>query len=199
MVESDSQMDHQLELASASNVGWFAILLIGAIVLIDANRFLQMSRQVPKFGELNSGGWAWASDLEAELNRNWAHLLALGVMTLLPWIIDDLFGIPLIQIIILDILLLGMALLQISPKRYAITRQHLYTDGFRYEWHRLRYRGWKGGSRIVLLRRGWGPFAPLPLGGDSDDLEQAALRIAAATSNVWDDLLAAIADLQSEE
>jgi hypothetical protein len=192
-------MDHQLEFASSSNAGWFAILLIGVIVLIDVNRFLQMSRQVPKLGELNNGGWAWASDIESELNRNWGHLLALGVMILLPWIIDDLFGIPTIQIMILDILLLGMAFLQIKPKRYAITKQHLYTDGFRYEWHRLRYRSWKGASRIVLLRRGWGPFAPLPLGGNRDDLEQAALRIGAATSDAWNELLTAIDGLQSEE
>jgi hypothetical protein len=192
-------MDHQLELVSSSNAGWFAILLIGAIVLIDVNRFLQMSHQVPKLGELNNGGWAWASDIESELNRNWAHLLALGVMILLPWVIDELFAIPVLQIIVLDILLIGMALLQIKPKRYAITRQHLYTDGFRYDWHRLGYRGWKGGSRIVLLRRGWGPFAPLPLGGIRDDLEQAALRIDAASSEKWDELLIAIDGLQSEE
>jgi len=173
--------------------GWFTILLVGGIVLFDSIRSFSMQRQVPRLGELANGGWAWSTDIESELNRNWAHLLALGVIFALPWTVQDLFVIPTIQIVLLDLLLLGMVVLQVLPKRYAVTRQHLYVDGFRHDWHRLRYRGWRGRHRIVLQRRGWGPYAPLPLGGSHADLEQAALRIDAASSGRWAELLDAIA------
>ena len=43
--------------------------------------------------------------------------------------------------------------------------------------------------RIVLQRNGWWLFAPLPLGGSPDDLEQAALRIEAAVTNRWGEII----------
>ncbi len=182
-----------LQDASAA-VGWFALLLIAAIVGIDATRLLRMGSQVPILGDLPRGGWAWESDGEGEWRRHWSHLLALAVMMVVPWAMQDLFSIPTGQIVILDLLLIGMAALQVAPKRYAVTSQHLYADGFRYEWSRLRHSGWKGESRIVLHRLGWGPFAPLPLGGSRPDLEQVALRVEAALSGRWDEIIDLIAE-----
>ena len=56
------------------------------------------------------------------------------------------------------------------PKRYAITSTHLFADGQRYAWERLRLAKRQPKRRIMLLRNGWGPFGPLPLGGDATSL-----------------------------
>ena len=56
------------------------------------------------------------------------------------------------------------------PKRYAITSTHLFADGQRYPWERLRLAKRQPKRRIMLLRNGWGPFGPLPLGGDPQSL-----------------------------
>ena len=58
------------------------------------------------------------------------------------------------------------------------------------------WKGWKGGTRIVLQRRGWWILAPLPIGGSTEDLEQAALRIEAAITGKWAEIEAI---LQGEE
>ena len=63
------------------------------------------------------------------------------------------------------------------PKRYAVTSTHLFADGQRYEWNRLRLAKKQPKKRIMLLRKGWGPFGPLPLGGDRSALDKAALLI----------------------
>jgi hypothetical protein len=63
------------------------------------------------------------------------------------------------------------------PKRYAVTKTHLFTDGQRYEWSRLKLQKRQPKKRIMLLRKNWGPFGPLPLGGNRSDLEVALSRI----------------------
>ena len=62
-------------------------------------------------------------------------------------------------------------------KRYAITQTHLFADGQRYEWKRLKLSKSKTKRRIILLRKGWGIFAPLPVGGNYHDLAEAKSRI----------------------
>ena len=49
----------------------------------------------------------------------------------------------------------------------------LVADGQRYEWSKLRLAKKQPKRRIMLLRKGWGIFGPLPLGGNYHDLEQA--------------------------
>ena len=63
------------------------------------------------------------------------------------------------------------------PKRYAVTRTHAFADGQRYEWQRLRLSKRQPTRRIMLLRKGWGIFGPLPLGGAQNDLSIARSRI----------------------
>jgi hypothetical protein len=63
------------------------------------------------------------------------------------------------------------------PKRYAVTRTHAFADGQRYEWSRLKLSKRQPARRIMLLRKGWGIFGPLPLGGDKNDLSVARSRI----------------------
>ena len=51
-------------------------------------------------------------------------------------------------------------------------------DGQRYEWKKLRLAKRQPKRRIMLLRKGWGIFGPLPVGGKYHDLEQAKTAIA---------------------
>ena len=84
---------------------------------------------------------------------------------------------PIAYVIIWDVLL-GLHIISLLvPKRYAITSTHLFADGQRYEWSRLVLPKRQPKHRIMLLRKGWGPFGPLPLGGDRSDLDIAAERI----------------------
>ena len=63
-------------------------------------------------------------------------------------------------------------------KRYAVTSTHLFADGQRYEWSRLKLAKKQPKRRIMLLRKGWGIFGPLPLGGNYHDLDLAKHAIA---------------------
>jgi len=84
---------------------------------------------------------------------------------------------PILYAILWDVFL-GLHLVSLLvPKRYAVTPTHLFADGQRYEWSRLKMPTKQPKSRIMLLRMGWGPFAPLPLGGQYHDLEIAKQRI----------------------
>jgi len=59
-----------------------------------------------------------------------------------------------------------------------VTSTHLFADGQRYEWKKLRLAKRQPKRRIMLLRKGWGIFGPLPVGGKYHDLEQAKTAIA---------------------
>ena len=103
----------------------------------------------------------------------------------LPWPFIEVSGTPRSAVIVYSILLSLHSFWLILPKRYAITKTHLFADGFEYPWDGLRWNGWGGGNRIVLHRRGWWIFAPLPVGGNIHDLEQVAARIEALESDEW--------------
>ncbi len=180
---------------TTSIVGFGAILFVSVIVIIDAFRYFMMEREVPNLGILPNGGWAWSTTVRYEYERNWANVITLIVMGLMPWLLTPILDIPSLQLILFPLALFGMLILQIVPKRYAVTRDILSADGFTFDWDRIVWRGWDGGRRIVLQRNGWWLFAPLPLGGSPDDLEQAALRIEAAVTNRWKEIV----DLLQEE
>ena len=181
---------------TTSIVGFGAIALVSIIVVIDTFRYFMMEREVPRLGALSNGGWAWSTTIRYEYERNWANVITLIVMGLMPLLLDPILDIPPLQLFLFPLALFGMLLLQILPKRYAVTRDILSADGFTFEWDRVVWRGWEGGRRIVLQRTGWWLFAPLPLGGSPDDLEQAALRIEAAVTNRWEEIIEL---LQEEE
>ncbi|HJM66477.1 MAG TPA: hypothetical protein QF555_02910 [Candidatus Thalassarchaeaceae archaeon] len=173
---------------SSTAVGYVAIGFISSIVLLDGFRYLSMEREVPRLGVLPRGGFAWATTVRMEYERNWANVITILVMAVMPFLLDPVLHIPTIQIILFPFVLGGMLLLQIVPKRYAITKDRLSADGFTFEWENVVWTGWKGGSRIVLQRNGWWILAPLPLGGSKENLEQAALRIEAAVTGRWDEI-----------
>ena len=91
-------------------------------------------------------------------------------MMVLPWALLEASNTPFIYAILWDGFL-GLHLISLLiPKRYAITSTHLFADGQRYPWERLRLAKRQPKRRIMLLRNGWGPFGPLPLGGAPDSL-----------------------------
>ncbi len=169
-------------------VGYVAIGFISAIVLIDGFRYLSMEREVPRLGNLPRGGYAWSTTVRMEYERNWANVITILVMAIMPKLLDPILNIPTIQIVLFPLVLGGMLVLQLVPKRYAVTKDRLSADGFTFDWENVVWTGWKGSSRIVLQRSGWWILAPLPLGGSKDDLEQAALRIEAAVTGRWDEI-----------
>ena len=173
---------------SSSVVGFVAIGFISAIVLIDGIRYMSMEREVPRLGFLPRGGFAWSTTIRMEYERNWANVITILVMSIMPYLLDPILNIPTLQVILFPLVLGGMLVLQLVPKRYAITKDKLSADGFTFDWENVVWKGWKGGSRIVLQRSRWWILAPLPLGGSTEDLEQAALRIEAAVTGRWEEI-----------
>jgi hypothetical protein len=91
-------------------------------------------------------------------------------MMVLPWALLEASNTPVVYAILWDVLLALHLISLLVPKRYAITSTHLFADGQRYAWDRLRMAKRQPKRRIMLLRNGWGPFGPLPLGGDRESL-----------------------------
>ena len=174
-----------MAIASPSVVAAAVVGIIAFVVLHDGWRVMQGRSQVSRLGRLPGGGFAWQTDSSRELVRNSSQLMTLGVMMALPWLLSARSGTPIWWLALFDLLLGLHCVWLVLPKRYAITRTHLFVDGFEHSWDSLRWVGWKGGGRILLQRRGWWLFAPLPLGGHSDDLIEAAARIEALFEGGW--------------
>ena len=180
----------QMALASPSVIAAAVVALVAFVVLYDGWRVTQGRSQVGRLGRLSGGGFAWQADAGRELVRNGSQLVTLGVMMALPWILFERSGTPIWWLLLFDGLLALHCVWLVLPKRYAITRTHLFVDGFEHSWKSLRWAGWKGGERIVLQRRGWWLFAPLPLGGHPDDLVEVAARLEALFDGDWDEFCA---------
>ena len=97
----------------------------------------------------------------------------MAAMMVLPWGLLEASNTPVIYAIVWDVLLCLHLISLTVPKRYAITSTHLFADGQSYPWERLRLAKRQPKRRIMLLRNGWGPFGPLPLGGDPSSLGTA--------------------------
>ena len=180
----------------SSTVGFVAIGFVSSIVIFDGIRYFTMEREVPFLGNLPRGGYAWSTTVRMEYERNWANVITILVMAIIPILLNPILNIPEIQLILFPLVLGGMLVLQLVPKRYAVTKDRLSADGFSFDWENIVWKGWKGGTRIVLQRRGWWILAPLPIGGSTEDLEQAALRVEAAITGKWAEIEAI---LQGEE
>lgn len=160
-------------LPSSEQVAFFAVTVLGLIVLWDAYWLTKQRSDVPELGTLPSGGFAWESEGVHEMVRQWGNLGSMAAMMVLPWALLEASNTPVIYAILWDVFL-GLHLISLLiPKRYAITSTHLFADGQRYPWERLRLAKRQPRRRIMLLRNGWGPFGPLPLGGDADALGTA--------------------------
>lgn len=168
-----------LNLPSAENVAVVAVVTLGLIVVWDAFWLTKQRSDVPTMGALPSGGFAWQSEGVHEVVRQWGNLGSMAAMMVLPWALLEASNTPVMYAILWDVFL-GLHLISLLvPKRYAITSTHLFADGQRYAWERLRLAKRQPRRRIMLLRNGWGPFGPLPLGGDAEAITVARAYIAA--------------------
>ena len=169
------------ELASTlpdpESMAQFCVAVLAVIVAWDAWWLGRQRIDIPSLGELPNSGYAWESNQSQEVSRQWANLMTLGAMMVLPWMLAELSDTPVLWVWIWDILLALHLVSLLIPKRYAITATHLFADGQRYEWNRLKMTKKQPKKRIMLLRKGWGPFGPLPLGGDRPSLEKATALI----------------------
>jgi len=171
------------------------IAMTASIVIFDGWKLKRSNQDIPKLGHFPTGGMAWQSQMSQELVRNVTMIGALTVMIVAPWFLAERSGTATHWVLIFDVLLGIHVCWLIIPKRYAITKDALWVDGFSVDWERLWWSGYSGGSSITLQRKGWWRLAPLPLGGSEEDLAAAALRIDAILAGEWE----ALTDLLHEE
>lgn len=161
----------------------FAALAVGVLFVIVVWDAFWLTRQrvdVPTLGELSNGGFAWESEGAQEVIRQWGNLGSMAAMMVLPWGLVGVSNTHIGYAFAWDLFLTLHLISLLVPKRYAVTRTHAFADGQRYEWQRLRLARRQPARRIMLLRKGWGVFGPLPLGGAQQDLTVARGRIALA-------------------
>jgi len=164
-------------LPDPSTMAQFCVAVLAIIVIWDMWWLGRQRIDIPTLGDLPNSGYAWESNQSQEVSRQWANLMTMGAMMILPWMLAELSDTPVIWVWIWDILLAIHLISLLIPKRYAITSTHLFADGQRYEWSRLKLAKRQPKKRIMLLRKGWGPFGPLPLGGQRSDLNIALIRM----------------------
>ena len=164
------------------------IALTASIVVFDGWKLMRSQQDIPNFGQFSTGVMAWQSQMSQKLVRTVTMLGAIIVMIVAPWFLAERSGTATHWVLIFDVLLGIHGCWLVLPKRYAITKDALWVDGFSVDWNRLWWTGYSGGSSITLQRKGWWRLAPLPLGGSEEDLAAAALRIDAIMVGEWDTL-----------
>ena len=162
---------------SADTAALFAVIILAGIVAWDAFWLTRQRQDIPQMGELKRGGFAWKSEGPQEVIRQWGNLASMAAMMALPWALLSASDTSIWYAVVWDALLSLHLISLLIPKRYAVTRTHLFADGQRYDWKRLRLQQRQPARRIMLLRKGWGVFGPLPLGGSQNDLSVARSRI----------------------
>ena len=173
---------------SADTAALFAVIILAGIVAWDAFWLTRQRQDIPQLGELKKGGFAWKSEGPQEVIRQWGNLASMAAMMALPWALLSASDTSIWYAVVWDALLSLHLISLLIPKRYAVTRTHLFADGQRYDWKRLRLQQRQPARRIMLLRKGWGVFGPLPLGGSQNDLSVARSRIELAldSERKWD-------------
>lgn len=171
-------------------IGGVVVAAVALTVALDAWKLRQSHREITRLGPLPLGGHAWVAAPKDELIRNLINILTLTAMAVLPWPLARASDTPWWQPAIFSFAMVTMAVLMLLPKRYAVTRQALLADGWRVDWDRLRSPRITRGGRLILHRRAWGLFAPLPLGGEPHDLAAALpwVEAALAGDEAWNAL-----------
>ena len=72
-------------LPNAESVAIAMVLILGAIVAWDAWWLTRQHRDIPEFGHLPNNGFAWKSERNDEMFRQWANLGSMAAMMALPW------------------------------------------------------------------------------------------------------------------
>ena len=137
----------EVSLPNPNFIGGIAILILAGIVIWDAFWLTRQRTDVPKIGEL-SAGFAWTSEGSNEVIRQWGNLFSMAVMMALPWGFVEISGTSYIWALIWDVLLSLHLISLLIPKRYAVSRTHLFADGQRYSWERLKLAKKQKGQKI---------------------------------------------------
>jgi hypothetical protein len=164
-------------LPNPNEIAMLAVSILAIIIAWDAYWLTKQRTDVPILGKQDNGNFAWQSEGSHEVVRQWGNLGSMAAMIALPWGLVQISNTSATYVIIWDILLALHLISLLIPKRYAITKTHLFADGQRYPWSMLKIAKRQPKRRIMLLRKGWGIFGPLPLGGEQNDLTTARLYI----------------------
>ena len=164
-------------LPDPNDIAMVAVSILAIIIAWDAYWLTKQRSDVPILGKQDNGCFAWQSEGSHEVIRQWGTLGSMAAMMALPWGLVQISNTSVTYVIIWDILLALHLISLLIPKRYAITKTHLFADGQRYPWSMLKIAKRQPKRRIMLLRKGWGIFGPLPLGGEQNDLTTARLYI----------------------
>lgn len=167
-----------MQLPPPDLIGLMAVLVLAGIVVWDAVWLVRQSKLVPELGPA-PGGYAWSSGGAEEAIRHWGNLFSMAAMLVLPWGFIRMSDTSAMWAVVWDVLLLLHLVGLLVPKRYAVTRTHLIADGQRYAWERLKLADRQPRRRIMLLRRGWGIFGPLPIAAEANELTTVRAWIAA--------------------
>lgn len=160
-------------LPDPNDIAMLAVSILAVIIAWDAYWLTKQRSDVPVLGTQDNGNFAWQSEGAHEVIRQWGNLASMAAMMALPWALLQVSNTSATYVIIWDILLALHLISLLVPKRYAITKTHLFADGQRYPWSMLILTKRQPKRRIMLLRKGWGIFGPLPLGGEQNDLSIA--------------------------
>ena len=161
----------ELELPNADFFAALVVFSLGIIVLWDGWMIWRSTKEIPSLGNLANGGFAWSSISNQEAFRQWGNLFSMAAMMVLPWSLASVTDTSVYWLIIWDVLLAIHLISLLVPKRYAVTPSHLFADGQKYSWDMLRLPIRQPKKRLILHRKGWWIFAPLPIGGPTEDLE----------------------------
>ena len=92
-------------LPNAESVAIAMVLILGAIVAWDAWWLTRQHRDIPEFGHLPNNGFAWKSERNDEMFRQWANLGSMAAMMALPWGFASFSNTPIFYVILWDVLL----------------------------------------------------------------------------------------------
>ena len=77
-------------------IAQFCVIILGLIVAWDGYWLTRQRIDIPELGDLPNSGFAWESNQQQEISRQWANLLTLGAMMSLPWMLAELSDTPMI-------------------------------------------------------------------------------------------------------
>ena len=87
-------------LPDPESMAQFCVIVLAIIVAWDAWWLARQRVDIPALGDLPSGGYAWQSNQSEEVSRQWANLMTVGAMMVLPWMLAELSNTPMMEGII---------------------------------------------------------------------------------------------------
>ena len=86
-------------LPDSASMAQFCVAVLTIIVIWDAWWLGRQRIDIPTLGDLPNSGYAWESNQSQEVSRQWANLMTMGAMMILPWMLAELSDTPLIWVL----------------------------------------------------------------------------------------------------